>query len=207
MSSVHPHIVSTWGMDASYSFGGARYNWLDNSSSNHFERSGVVWLTCHFLFNPVCPHLDAMDLETLFSCSTVDDVATWLAARAHADLAATLASGTADDRSAFRSRLLTLRRALHPLTNLAPYNALLERFRASASDEERRDLGRQVVRVQREVDEAPFLKTFGVLDAVLAEVGGRSPGRPRSHHRCDGIDGVCLVHVACIPVSAASPGC
>lgn len=109
-------------------------------------------------------------MDSLFACDSLDSVRAWCKSPVMADITEVLRQGTASDRKAFRSRLFTLRRRLHPLSNHPLYNDLLAQFHSQASEGAKHDLGRQLVAIQTGVDDAEYLSTFGVLDAMLAEV-------------------------------------
>ena len=78
---------------------------------------------------------------------------------------------TPDDRREFGARLHALKRRLHPLTLHPDLPALYTRYHDAASPEDKVALGKDIVRVQRTIDDTEHASVFGAIDRAFAEVG------------------------------------
>jgi hypothetical protein len=81
------------------------------------------------------------------------------------------AESTPDDRREFGARLHALKRRLHPLTLHPDLPALYTRYHDAASPEDKVALGKDIVRVQRTIDDTEHASVFGAIDRAFAEVG------------------------------------
>jgi hypothetical protein len=83
------------------------------------------------------------------------------------------AAGTPDDRRAFGAQLKALKRRLHPASLSADLASLYGRYHEAAFAADKQAIGRDIVRLQRTLDDTEHASVFGAIDRAYAEVGGR----------------------------------